>query len=346
MLSSGRVTGIIVTKGRYFMATLKEVAALAGVSQAAVSRFLNNDPRLSLPDSTRQRILDAVSELGYVKKTRKNRDPNRVGILHWYSLEQELADPYYLSIRSGIEEYCAREQLQIVRLFKADAHIRDVFGTIDGLICLGKFSRQEMTEFTSLCPSVVFVDMSSPDPAFTTISFDFENAMKDVMERIARKGHRRVAFVTGKESLNDATEYPDPRLPLFRSYAEKLGFEFEPYLMTGEFTRESGYEMGLQLALKNPLPTCILCASDPIAIGVSAALASHDLKIPEDVSVVGFDDIEDVRYTNPPLSSVRLDSFTMGQYAGIMMKMMLENPHPLPAAVKLPCSFSDRGSLM
>lgn len=56
------------------MATLKEVAALAGVSQAAVSRFLNNDPRLSLPDSTRQRILDAVNELGYVKKARKNKD--------------------------------------------------------------------------------------------------------------------------------------------------------------------------------------------------------------------------------------------------------------------------------
>ncbi|WP_300900288.1 LacI family DNA-binding transcriptional regulator, partial [Faecalibaculum rodentium] len=103
------------------MATLKEVAALAGVSQAAVSRFLNNDPRLSLPDSTRQRILDAVNELGYVKKARKNKDPRRIGILHWYSLEQELADPYYLSIRSGIEEYCAREQLQIIRMFKADA---------------------------------------------------------------------------------------------------------------------------------------------------------------------------------------------------------------------------------
>lgn len=327
------------------MATLKEVAALAGVSQAAVSRFLNNDPRLSLPDSTRQRILDAVNELGYVKKARKNKDPRRIGILHWYSLEQELADPYYLSIRSGIEEYCAREQLQIIRMFKADANIREVFGTIDGLICLGKFSHDEMVEFTSQCPSVVFVDMSSKDPAFTTISFDFEAAMKDVMDRIAEKGHKRVAFVTGTESLKDETEYPDPRLSFFRSYAKQLGFEYEPYLMTGRFSRESGYEMGLKLALTDPLPTCILCASDPIAIGVCAALASHDIRIPDDVSLVGFDDIEDVRYTNPPLSSVRLDSFTMGQYAAVLMKMMLDNPHPLPAAIKLPCSFSDRGSL-
>lgn len=327
------------------MATLKDVAALAGVSQATVSRFLNNDPNLSLPESTCSTIMNAVRQLGYEKKNKKTREQYRVGILHWYTLEQEISDPYYLSLRNGIEAFCSRENMQIVRAFRSDNDLEEVFKGINGLLCIGKFSREEMESFTRLCPNVIFVDMRTDQLEFNTISFDFKNAMKDIVDRIADCGHRKVAFLTGTETLKDGSVYPDTRNQYFREFARNRNLEFEKFLRFGSFSRESGFNMTMELCKEAEMPTCILCASDPIAIGALAALTQQGYKVPEDISLVGFDDIEDIRFTVPPLSCVRLDSHVMGEYAGVWMKNMLQHDHPLPCTMKLPCTFVDRGSL-
>lgn len=327
------------------MATLKDVAALAGVSQATVSRFLNSDPNLSLPESTCTTIMNAVRQLGYEKKTKKSREQYRIGILHWYTLEQEISDPYYLSLRNGIEAFCARERMQIVRAFQSDNDLEEIFKGVDGLLCIGKFSMAEMQSFTRISPNVIFVDMRTDHLEFNTVSFDFKNAMRDIIDRIADNGHRKVAFLTGTERLHDGSVYPDTRNQYFREYAQNRDLDYEKFIRFGSFSRESGFQMALDLCQSEEMPTCILCASDPIAIGALAALTQQGYKVPEDISLVGFDDIDDIRFTVPPLSCVRLDSHTMGQYAAMWMKNMLQYPHPLPCTMKLPCSFVDRGSL-
>ena len=125
------------------MATLKDIAQLADVSIATVSRILNDDPTLSVPPQTRENVLEAAKKLQYHKK--KKNDPNiHICLIQWYSLQQEIHDPYYLTLRHGVEDYCAKNGIILRRIFKDDVHIEKSLKGIDGIICLGKFSKKHI----------------------------------------------------------------------------------------------------------------------------------------------------------------------------------------------------------
>ena len=123
------------------MATIKDIASAAGVSAAAVSRILNNDETLNVSPETRQKVLDTARELHYVKRGRPSvKSLFTLGIIQWFSSQQELEDNYYLLIRQGIEDYCLSHNIQIVRTYKSDINYMDVLKDVDCLICIGKFS--------------------------------------------------------------------------------------------------------------------------------------------------------------------------------------------------------------
>ena len=109
------------------MATIKDIASAAGVSAAAVSRILNNDETLNVSPETRQKVLDTARELHYVKRGRPSvKSLFTLGIIQWFSSQQELEDNYYLLIRQGIEDYCLSHNIQIVRTNKSDIKYIDV----------------------------------------------------------------------------------------------------------------------------------------------------------------------------------------------------------------------------
>ena len=125
------------------MATLKDIAQMAQVSIATVSRILNNDPTLSVPQQTRENVLEAAKALQYQKK--KKNDPGiHICLIQWYSLQQEINDPYYLTLRHGVEDYCAKNGIILRRIFKDDVNIEKSLKGIDGIICLGKFSKSHI----------------------------------------------------------------------------------------------------------------------------------------------------------------------------------------------------------
>lgn len=327
------------------MATLKDVAALAGVSQATVSRLLNRDPNLSLPAGTKKAIMDAVETLGYEKKSKKDRQKMRVGILQWYSLAQEVEDPYYLSIRTGVENYCRRDDMQIVRVFKSDPSYREHLQGIDGLICIGKFSQEELKSCSQLSDNVIFLDMDTDAIEYNTVSLDFKQAMKEVLDYLYTLNHRKIGFLGGQEILSDGSVYPDQRISCFTDYAKELGVEYEPWFMVDKYTRESGYEMMKSLLKNKQRPTAVFCCSDPIAIGAMRAVAEAGLSIPNDISIIGFDDIEDCRYCTPPLTSVRAETVHMGEYAGMLMHAMLQQPVSTPFRLQLPTALNKKMSV-
>lgn len=327
------------------MATLKDVAALAGVSQATVSRLLNQDPALSLPEETKRNILNAAAALKYEKKSKKNNQKKRIGILQWHSLDSELQDPYYLVLRTGVEQYCLKNNMEIVRVFKSDPGYADQLKGIDGLICIGKFAPSEMKKVSSLASETLFLDMQTEQIEYNTLSLDFRSAIREVIDTLAEFGHQKIGFLGGQEILENNIVYDDKRIEYFCQYAKEKGMQYNPWFLVDQYTRSSGYEMMKQILDSREHPTAVFCCSDPIAMGAHRAILEAGLRVPEDISLIGFDDIEEAGFLNPPLTTVHVDILQMGEYGAMVMESLMNHHPSLPCRMVLGCSLVIRESL-
>lgn len=329
------------------MATIREVAKLANVSIGVVSRLLNHDETLSITNETRERVLRAVKELNYVNtKNRSVKRGNVFGILQWYSPKQELDDPYYLSIRLGVENYCEEHHIQVVRVFKSDNDFLDMLTNVDALICIGKFHKQDIVQFEKITPRMVLVDMDTHRVEYHTISLDFENAMKDVMEYLFSRDYQQIGYLGGKEYLSIDHLYPDQRKKIFIQFCEEHRISYKQFMREDSFSIESGYNMMKSLIVENCLPRAVFAASDAIAIGAMRALSEHHIQIPKDLAIIGFDDISSAKYTSPPLSTVHAPAYEMGTYAASFLHTQYNTiiNTGIPLHMTLPCSLVIRQS--
>ena len=172
------------------MATIKDIAEMAGVSITTVSRILNNDSSLSTTMETKQKVIDAAKKLNYKKVGRSTKATFRLGIVQWFSAEQELQDTYYLSVRNGIEDFCIKNCIQIVRAFKTDVNYMDYLENINGLICIGKFSKKEVKELKRISKNIVFLDMPVAErEMIAQIPFDEQKYMAAINVK-ALKGEK------------------------------------------------------------------------------------------------------------------------------------------------------------
>lgn len=325
------------------MATLKDVANLAGVSSASVSRILNNDMTLSVPQSTRDKVLEAAETLGYVKKKKKAAVSSMVvGIVQWISAEAETMDPYYLSIRQGVENYCFHHKISTIRCFASELELARKLDKVDGLVCIGKYSDEMRERLTKICPNIIFLDMKMDPISSCFIVPDFRGAMRLVIDYLLEEGHTRIGYLGGIEQMNTQI-YPDDRLKYFKRFTSQASVEAEPWIELGEFTRESGYEMMKKILSASERPTAVFAASDPIAIGALRACHEAGLSIPQDMSIIGFDNIDEANYTFPPLTTVFVPTYDIGSTG---MRMIHDawkrNENLQPMKIVLPCYMISR----
>lgn len=304
------------------MATLKDIAELAKVSVSTVSRVLNYDKTLSVSDKTRENVFKAAEDLNYKKLKSKNKIKAKaesdllIGIIEWYSMSEELSDPYYLSIRSGIERVCFERKIQTRTLFKEDGVIHtDQLSDVDAIIAIGKYSDKEVKMFASYSKNLVFVDSCPNDHLYDSVVIDFEDSMKNVLDYLITNGHQDIGFVGGKEFVgDDQQELIDPREYYFKKYLIDNGLFNENLIVTGSFSVEDGYELTKRLIDKEAF-SALFVASDSMAVGAIRALNEYDYKIPEDVSIIGFNDIPTAEYLIPPLTTIKVYTEYMGRTA-------------------------------
>lgn len=328
------------------MATLKDIAEKAGVSPTTVSRILNNDSTLSVTDTTRNKVLEVAERLQYIKKENVNQ-PITIGIFQWFSPFQEQEDPYYQDIRTGVEKYCAEHHIEVVRTFHSDSNYMDTLKGVQGLICIGKFPEEQLDRFQNITDNVIFLDMRTRRIRFNTIVLDFRQAVCDALDYLTSLGHTHIAYLGGKEILANDTIYFEERKDTFIHYCEDHDICYQPYLMEDEFSAQSGYQMTQNLIKKGSLPTAIFAASDPIAIGTIRALSENGYRVPEDVSVMGFDDISSAAFLNPPLTTIHTPARFMGEYAAHYITLLSRDSSlefHSPVRITLPCSLTIRES--
>ena len=307
------------------MATIKDIAEKAGVSSATVSRILNQDDTLSVTEETRARVLKIADGLNYRKKGKGTTKRTTIGVFQWYSLFQELEDPYYQNIRVGIEKYCADQNIEVIRAFQSDPDYLKTLSGVDGLICIGKFAQKDIKAFEQLTDNIIFIDMRTSRISFNNIVLDFHQSVIDVIDYFVELGHTKIGYLGGKEYIGEDTVYFEQRKETFINYCRKLELCYEPYVLEEEFSAESGYQMMNRLIESGQLPTAVFAASDPIAIGAMRSLYEHGYKIPEDISIIGFDD--------------------MGEYAAnFVAKLYNEVPseYKTPVRLTLPCTLIKR----
>lgn len=331
------------------MATITEIAQKTNVSIATVSRVLNYDKSLSISEDKRQLIIETAEALDYQPPKRKKsqlKKPMNIGIIHWYTLEQELEDTYYLSIRLGIERACVEKKINFIRIYKTNgAYQFDHLEPLDGIIAIGKFSNASITDFSARYKHIVFVDSSPDERLFDSVVIDFDIAMKNAIDHILELGHTHIGFIGGREHIEPNQPTTDERRELFfKKYLSEKHLLSPQNIHIGSFTIESGYQLMKQAIDQNHLPSAFIVASDGMAIGLMKAAYEAGIKIPDNLSIISFNDIIQSQYTTPPLTTVRVHKEFMGQSAVELLSERIYKTREIAKKITIPTELVIRQS--
>ncbi len=332
--------------------TSVDIAHRAGVSQATVSRVLRGSPLVNA--DTRKRVMDAVKELNYkVDRRASSLRTQRAGTLALLLFEDPTPDdsninPFFLSMLGSVTRACARHGHDLLVSFQqlSDDWHADYEDSMkaDGLILLGYGDyvdyRPKLEKLVAQGTHFVRWGAVLPDQPGVLIGCDNFQGGRQVGEHLIGRGHRRIAFVGDASS-----RYPE----FFERYRgcdaalREVGAAMDPALQAdAESSEEAGYQTAKSLLARGQTFDAVFAASDLIAIGAIRALIENDLRVPEDVAVVGFDDISTAGFATPPLTTVFQDTTRAGE---LLVEMLLKLVRDEPAeSVILPTRLVVRRS--
>lgn len=330
------------------MATIKEIASLAEVSMSTVSRVLNFDETLNVSNATRKKILKIADELEYVplksKKT-KNRGSKDIGIIYWYNYEEELEDPYYLSIRLSAEKKCNENNLNLVKLTE-NSDVDDI-SKLNGIIAIGKFNPATIQKLSNANENIVFVDFSPDENKFDSVMADVGKATTEILNYLYELGHRKIGFIGGIniESFSIKNAYIDERAFKYKEFMiEKELYNPDYIYITDRYTFKSGYNLMLKALESKDKPTAFFMGNDAMAIGAYKAIYEFNLSVPNDISIVGFNDLPSAKYLIPSLTTVRIPSEYLGNAAVDLLLENLSSNRGYNKKVIIPTEFKIRES--
>jgi LacI family transcriptional regulator len=203
------------------------------------------------------------------------------------------------------------------------AALHSTRGRIDGLIVMAPdLDASAAIKATAAALPLVLIDSFAEIDGCDSVAIANQNGAYSVVRHLVRLGHRRIVTITGPARNADARQ----RLDGYRAALAEAGIEASRELeIAGNFTEPSGYEAGQRLLALSPRPTAVFAANDYMAIGVIGARSDAGVRVPEDVAVAGFDDIAMACYLNPPLTTVHVDAYRLGERA---VEKLVERLHP------------------
>lgn len=325
---------------------IRDVAKRAGVSPATVSRVLN-DTGYPVRPNTRDRVLRAAEELNYFRNDLARglllKRTHTLGLI-----VPDLSNPYYAEILRGAEDIASSNNYAVIicntenKPEKTEVSVEVLMQKrVDGIIISGGATEYELLESEMVAKGPEIVIVGRYRTGFPSVRVDNRGGSRRVVEHLLSLGHRRIGFISGPKV---STAVQD-RLAGYRKALRDHGLSVEARLIVpGEFTERSGYEgMTRLLDLAEP-PSAVVAANDRMAIGAMAAIRARGRSIPDDVAVAGFDDITMASYTNPPLTTVSLPGYLMGQTAASLMLELLASDQPAHRLRNLPTTLIPRGS--
>lgn len=333
------------------MPTIRDIAKLANVSPATVSRVLNNDPTLNVTSDTKRRIFESAEKLAYTKHrhSKKSKSNNkRIAIIHWYTVEQEINDPYFISIRMGIQHECEENNIDFDIIYNNDELRRNITRkNYHGVIILGRFCNETLDFIESVHDNIVYAHTKDTRFKYDSVHTDFRALTKDVLQYLMNKGHRKIGYIGGQEIIPTTLKrHVDPRELEFQEVMYRNNLYNSKFYKIGEYSIESGYRLANEIIVENfnNLPTAIFCGNDSIGIGASRAIQEHGLEIPKDIALFSVNDIPTLEYTSPSLSTVKIYSEFLGVIALRLLIEQMNNERELKLSIIIPYELIIRES--
>lgn len=325
--------------------TIIDVAQLAGVSKTTVSRVVNGEVDKVSP-GTLEKVQRAISALGYVQNTiassLRTTHTNIVMLII-----PDITNPFWPEVARGIQDRMGVEGYSVVFAnndWKGEQEVEYLYtarrNRLDGLL----INPIRVTEEQILAAQIPTVIMGVRDgyPHIDSVGSDSHSAAQKALEYLTRLGHRRVGLLQG-QSVHSTMR---SRLNSYSDFLERSGIQLDEQLVVPvTFDNQGGVDgMKRLLELETP-PTAVLASNDLIAIGALHVAAEMGYRVPEEISIMGIDDIYAASLTIPPLSTVRKQKYETGQQAAAMLLERMHGEGPQQARqVKIPCQLVVRGS--
>ncbi|MBI4760151.1 MAG: LacI family DNA-binding transcriptional regulator [Chloroflexota bacterium] len=317
------------------MTTIRDVAKRAGVSVTTASYVLNNTGNISA--ATRLRVMEAAEELNYhpnaFARHLKKVKTRTIGVFI-----SRFGGAFYEEILEGIHDVILNTDYELIvspetRSPRRLLHYRQVDGAI---VFDSKIPDVSVLKLASRRFPIVVLDRLLQNDFILPLLLDNSQGVREAFQHLYGQGARRIAFVAGAPSI-DNTE----RMETFLAEAKQHGLTVPLY--QGNFTEGSGYEAAQTIFQSGELPQAVFCANDQMAIGFLRAMHERGLRAPQDIAVVGFDDIPIARYMQPSLSTVGASRFEWGAAATRQLLDFLENNTPFQP-YRIPTHFIARES--
>jgi len=326
--------------------TLDDVARAAGVSTATVSRCLNTPDRVIA--ATRERVMKAVEALGYTPdfggRALASRRTNTVGAIiptmdnaifarGLQSFQEALSrfGKTLLVASSGYSPAREREQMEVM-----------ASRGVDGLLLIGSARPESSVEFLRRrgIPFLGAWNLGDEDGYF--VGFDNRAAATGLTEKVLAQGHRRLAMIAGITHMNDRAA---DRMEGVLAAAELAGIGRDRLpVIEAAYTFDDGARAFGELMALRPRPSVVMCGNDVLAVGAMQKARELGLRVPEDVSITGFDDIDLAGVVDPKLTTVRVPHRRMGEAAAEML-IKLINKGPVERQIEIPTAIVERGTL-
>ncbi len=307
--------------------TIKDIAKEAGVSIATVSMIMNQKDK-NISDSTREKVREIASRRGYVPnmmaRSLKTRKTRIIGLII-----PDITNPFFPEIARGAEDMASTAGYSVIfcntddKLIREDTYIEILTEkTVDGIIFAHSADRADM-EFTACRVPIVLIDRDSGASSLAgRVLVDNRKAAFSGVSYLIERGYRRIAYIAGSMTTVTARE----RLEGYRDALAAGNLDWDPALVKkGDYRSQWGYEAVKELRDEGASYEAVFCGNDLIAIGAMRALREMGKRVPEDMGVMGFDDIYLAGTATPPLTTVRQPIYDMGYQAAKILIDAIES---------------------
>lgn len=300
--------------------TIKEIADALGISQSTVSKALNNATDVS--EKTRRRVQEYAESVGF---SIKNTPPQKRICMLFENMNSQSNLQVGYSVLTGFQHAANNHHYEVVVEHCTDKcapNLKDLCrdNKFIGVMVIGtKLTSDIIKQLETTDIPVMLMDSYVKNPKVSCISSDNINSISAIVEKLIEDGHKRIGFLGGEKNSVVSRE----RFAGYVTALSACNIEYDSSLVYyGNFTEEGGISSAEYFIQKKV--TAVVCASDIMAIGLIRALKDRGLKVPTDISVSGFDDLEITRYFSPALTTVRQDFFMLGKTAFSILRQSIK----------------------